>query len=179
MYSDEIGARVVLAASRFLGLSELWSEEGWRGLDLSVQDELNSALRMELYSLGWHSQWPYASAFVQASWTKAYQGRAEVAKIRVMLEAGPLQTWKNAVEAEWTSQAPRIGAIGVLKNGEKDNGHVFIVRATQGFDLFTLESGGPGEPDREAVHKRVRQLVYSPNSHPHLLGFILPHTESE
>lgn len=175
-YSSELGARVVVAAARFLGLSEICSVREWDNLDLS-NDPVSTELRGELMRTGWHSDWPWPTAFCEAAWAKAYQGRAELSQVKLMLRRGCLQTWWNAVEADWTSSTPQVGAIGVMRHGDLDKGHLFIVRAVQQDTLYTLETAFDSE--KANVCKQTRRLHFSPSSGLYLLGFILPMTESE
>ncbi len=180
-YSKEIGARIVVAAAPFVGLTEIRSNDKWDNLSTKQHDPIADELRAALVRVGWQSGWPYCAAFCEAVWSIAYQGRAELDKVRKMLTPGCLLSWRNAVESGWTSTHPQVGAIGIMRKGESESGHAFIVRAVQGLDLYTIEgntSPAPGSPeaDREGdgVYAKKRILSFKPTSQLHLIGFILP-----
>lgn len=184
-YSTDIGAKVIIQAARFVGLTEVRSNAVWDDLSTEGHDVLADELQAELLRVGWQRGWPYCAAFCEVAWRRAYQGRPELAKVKQMLTPGCLQTWENGVHERWNSQEPQVGAIGIMRNGDSPRGHAFIVRAVKGTTLYTIEantSPAPGtvEADREGdgVYAKKRELVYKPSSGLHLIGFILPCIES-
>ena len=176
-----IGARAVMRAGHFLGLTEVKSNALWDDLSTPEKDAVADELRAELMRSGWQSGWPYCAAFCEAVWRYAYQGRAELPMVRQMLTPGCLVSFNNAAERGWTSQTPCIGAIGIMKKGATTNGHAFIVTGVKGDTLSTIEANtspapGTAEADREGdgVYRKTRKLLYKPTSQLHLVGFILP-----
>lgn len=184
-YSSDIGARAVVAAARFLGLTEVQSNAKWDNLDTAGPDPIAGELKAELVRVGWETGWPYCAAFCEAVWRKAYLGRGELDVVKRMLTPGCLQSWRNASEKGWTSSTPQVGALGVMRKGETQYGHMFIVRAVQNDTLYTIEANtspaaGSPEAEREGdgVYKKTRRLHFSPSNGLYLLGFILPMSES-
>lgn len=185
-YSEDIGSKVIVAAARFLGLTEIRSNDKWDNLETAGLDDVGKELREELLRVGWQSTWPYCMAFCEAVWTRAYQGRAELMRVRQMLTPGCLQSWRNAVAAGWTESTPRTGSIGVMRKGDTIYGHAFIVRTVQNETLYTIEANtspaldsAEAEREGDGVYKKTRRLHFQPTTGLHLLGFITPMTESE
>lgn len=183
-YSAAVGARVIVAASRYVGLTEVRSNAKWDMTSTDGPDPVAEELRAEMLRTGWQLGWPYCMAFCEVAWRAAYQGRKELDVIKPMLTAGCLVSWRNAQRLGWTSNVPQIGAIGVMRKGDTEFGHAFLVRAVQRQMLFTVEgntsiSGALNvEADRngDGVYVKSRQLVFKPSAGLHLLGFILPMT---
>ncbi len=184
-FSPDIGKRAVVAAARFLGLTELRSNAVWDNAATPGHDDIADELRAELLRVGWQTGWPYCMAFCEAVWRKAYQGRKELERVKAMLTPGCLVSWRNALPHEWTSMTPQVGAIGIMQKGESQQGHAFIVRGVRDATLLTIEANTSAngalnvEADRngDGIYAKVRPLVYKPTAGLHLLGFILPCTE--
>lgn len=185
IYSPDIGKRAVIASARFLGLTELRSNAVWDNPSTPGHDDIADELRAELLRVGWQTGWAYCAAFCEAVWRMAYQGRKELDAIKAMLTPGCLVSWRNALQRGWTSTVPAIGAIGVMRKGDTQFGHAFIVRGVRDKTLLTIEantsvSGALNvEADRngDGIYAKTRELVFRPSASLHLLGFILPCTE--
>lgn len=184
-YNKDIGARAVVAAARFIGLTELKSNATWDKASTPGHDDIADELRASMLRTGWQLTWPYCAAFCEAVWRDAYQGRKELDKVKTMLTPGCLVSWNNALKRSWTSQTPQVGAIGIMRKGDTQLGHAFIVRGVRGSTLLTIEgntsaAGSVGvEADRngDGVYAKTRELSFKPSDGLHLVGFILPCTE--
>lgn len=179
--SPDIGARVVIAAAKFVGLTEVRSNAEWDILSTPEKDALSGEFLAELLRSGWKSGWPYCAAFCEAVWRKAYQGRSELPLVQRMLTPGCLVSFNNAAEHGWTSQTPVIGAIGIMRKGQTSAGHAFIVTGIKGDTLHTIEANTSPAPssvedDRngDGVYRKTRKLLYKPTAGLHLIGFIVP-----
>lgn len=183
-YSSVVGARAIVAASRYVGLTEVRSNAVWDLPATDGPDPVAEELRAEMLRTGWRLGWPYCMAFCEVVWRAAYQGRKELDVIKPMLTAGCLASWRNALRLGWTSNVPQIGAIGIMRKGDTEHGHAFLVRAVQNDTLFTVEGNTSTtgalnvEADRngDGVYAKTRRLVFKPSASLHLLGFILPMT---
>lgn len=171
-YDPAIGAKVLIAATRFVGLCELVS-----GVK-EVQRALDEEVKVEMLKVGWATGWPYGMGFCDAVWKKAYQGRIELVQVREMLEPSVMQTWKNAVEAGWTSVEPRVGAIGCMRKGNSDLGHAFVVEGWSEGMIWTMEGGEDGEDlvkyRGNNLKRKSRKDELRPTAGLHVLGYILP-----
>lgn len=183
-YSPAVGARAVLQAAKFAGLTEVRNNAAWDNLDTPGRDAVAEELRAELLRTGWQLGWPYCAAFAEVVWRRAYQGRTELPVISSMLNPHCLTSFRNAAERGWTSKTPQVGAIGIMKKGDSSSGHAFIVAGIEGSVLHTIEgntSPAPGSPeaDREGdgVYRKKRPLSFAPTTGLHLIGFILPCVE--
>lgn len=179
--SSTVGARAVLRAAQFVGLSEIRSNAVWDKISTSERDAIADEFKGELLRVGWQSGWPYCMAFCEVVYKYAYQGRPELPKVRSMLTPGCLLSWQRAAAEGWTTLSPSIGSIGIMKKGSSAQGHAFIVTAVDGSKLYTVEANTwPGavtpEQDRngDGVYRKTRQLVFKPTTGLHLLGFISP-----
>lgn len=182
-YSPEIGARAVIEASKYVGLTEIKSNRSWDNLATPERDAIAKALRTELELSGWEEGWPYCAAFCEIAYRHAYESQSPelLAKVRKMLTPSCLQSYHNAAEVGWTSKEPKLGAIGIMKKGETANGHAFIVCGIDDTTLLTVEantSPAPGSAavDREGdgIYRKTRTLKFAPSTGLHLIGFILP-----
>lgn len=185
-YSPTVGAAIVRAASRFVGLTEVRSNAVWDKLDTPAHDVLADEFKAELLRVGWQTGWPYCAAFCEVAWKLGYQGRPELANVRAMLTPSCLSSWKNAVNAGWNSQEPRLGSIGIMRKGATDLGHAFIVRGMIDREtIATIEANTSPMPgslnaDREGdgVYCKTRSLTFKPTTGLHLIGFITPLIDS-
>lgn len=183
-YSLDIGAKVISSAARFVGLTEVRSNTSWDLIVTAGKDAIAEEFHAELLRVGWQDGWPYCAAFCEVAWKMAYQGRPELPKVRTMLTPGVLQSFHNAAEQGWTSKEPKIGAIGIMRNGETEHGHAFLIRGWTSDKIATIEantSPASGDPlrDREGdgVYMKERNFVFAPTTGLHLIGFIHPCTE--
>jgi len=180
-YSKDIGARVVLEAAKFVGLTEVRSNSEWDNLDTPTKDAIAAEFKGELLRVGWQTGWPYCAAFCEVVWRRAYAGRAELPDVKSMLTPGCMLTWERAVEAGFVSRLPLIGSIGIMRKGATASGHAFIVAGVKDDQLLTIEANtspeaNTPEADREGdgVYRKHRQLVFKPTAGLHLLGFVNP-----
>jgi hypothetical protein len=184
-YNKDIGARAVVAAARFIGLTEIQNNAKWDKASTPGHDAVADELRAALLRTGWQLSWPYCAAFCEAVWRDAYQGRKELDAVKLMLTPSCLASWYNALKLGWTSQTPQVGAIGIMRKGDTDFGHAFIVRGVKDSTLVTIEgntspAGSVGvEADRngDGVYAKTRELSFKPSAGLHLIGFILPCVE--
>ena len=179
--SQDIGARIVLEAAKFVGLTEVRSNATWDNLATAGKDPIAEELAAEMLRCGWQKGWPYCAAFCEAVWKRAYRGNAAETLVKQMLTPGCLVSWENAVKQGWTSKEPMLGAIGIMKKGSTTQGHAFIVAGKNGDTLSTIEgntspAAGSVEDDRngDGVYRKTRKLVFKPTTGLHLIGFILP-----
>jgi hypothetical protein len=183
-YNKDIGQRAVVAASRYIGLTELKSNATWDKVSTPGHDDIADELRAVMLRTGWQLGWPYCAAFCEAVWREAYQGRTELDAVKAMLTPGCLMSWNNALKAGWTSMTPQVGAIGIMRKGDTSMGHAFIVRGVRGSTLLTIEGNTSAagavsaEADRngDGVYAKTRELTFKATSGLHLIGFILPCT---
>lgn len=180
-YDPIIGTKVIVAATRFVGLYELKSNTVWAKSGSKVQSALGEEIKLEMLRAGWETGWPYCMSFCEAAWKKAYQGRLQLPEVRAMLGPGVLNSWRNAVSAGWTSTKPQVGAIGCMQKGKSGSGHAFIVRGFDSKTLWTVEGNtSPGitnaAADREGdgIYAKTRAHELKPTTGLHILGFILP-----
>lgn len=180
-YSSAVGAKVVVNSAKFVGLTEISSNAEWDNLSTDIHDAIADEFKAELMRAGWQSGWPYCAAFCEVVWRRAYQGLPELPMVRKMLTPGCLMSFQNAAAEGWTSQVPRIGAIGIMRKGQTSSGHAFIVAGIKDNTMMTIEantSPAPGsvEEDRngDGVYAKKRIVQYGPNAGLHLIGFIIP-----
>lgn len=181
VYSKDIGAKVVLEAAKFLGLTEIRSNAEWDDLSTSMKDTIAEEFKGELLRTGWQTGWPYCAAFCEVVWRRAYAGRPELPDIKEMLTPGCMLTYERAVNLGFVSKTPVVGAIGIMKRGTGPQGHAFIVAGISGTKLTTIEANtspvpGTVSADREGdgVYKKTRLLEFKPTTGLHLIGFIQP-----
>lgn len=170
-YSSEVGARAVMRAAHFVGLTEVRNNVSWGDSALAAE------FKAELLRTGWESGWPYCAAFCEVVWRYAYQGRAELPTVKAMLTAGCLQTYNNAVNEGWVSKIPCVGSIGIMKNGATEKGHAFIVASVGDDVLTTIEGNTFAESESregDGVYRKHRVLEFRPTTGLHLLGFVTP-----
>lgn len=180
-YSQAVGAKIVLAAAKFVGLTEVRSNASWDLAETDGHDAIADAFKSELLKVGWQSGWPYCAAACEVFWRTAYQGRPELTLVRDILTPGCLRSFKNAAEVGWTSKVPSVGAIGIMRKGDTEFGHAFIVTAVRQDSLLTIEANtspnvADTNRDREGdgVYCKTRALTYKPTTGLHLIGFITP-----
>ncbi len=178
---EELGAKIVVAAARFVGLTEVRSNDKWDDLSEDGHEQVADELRAELLRVGWQSGWPYCAAFCEVCWRIAYRGLVDEVVVGRMLNPSCLQSWRNAVDLGWASQKPTIGSIGVMQKGDSGQGHAYIVRGVKDKQIATIEANtspmiGTTSQDREGdgVYCKKRQLVFKPTTGLHLIGFINP-----
>jgi len=176
-YSPDIGARVVVAAAKYVGLTEIRPNKEWDLPSTPGRDFIAEEFKGELLRSGWQNGWPYCAAFCEVVWKQAYRGRPELDDITQMLNPGCLRSWHNAVEAGWTSQVPQVGAIGIMRKGSTERGHAFIVRAIPGDGVLRTIEGNTdlaGDREGDGVYVSSRKLEFKPTNNLHLIGFIIP-----
>jgi hypothetical protein len=176
-------ARIVLEASKYIGLTEIAENRKWDLLATPGKDPIADELVRVLLGAGWQPGWPYCAAWTEAVWRASYADAPRILRqIAEILTPHCLTSWRNARASGWTSQTPVVGAIGVMQKGDTDQGHQFIIEKVPGNGwLHTLEANtspnaGTAEADRngDGIYRKKRVLTLARTPGLHLLGFILP-----
>lgn len=183
MTQEEIGAHIIVVASRFIGLQETKQNAEWDNPSTAGRDEAAEVLRKSLKAVGWLIGWPYCAAFVEACWRIAYSelGAPQELMDRISQRLTPsvmqsFNNWKTKISTE-----PEPGAIFFMQMGNTAHGHAGIVVQRNGDAISTIEGNtspmpGTAMADREGdgIFKKVRRLDFNQKSGLWLRGFINP-----
>lgn len=181
--SPDLGARIVLEAARFVGLTETVGNRKWDLLATPGKDPIADELVRVLTEAGWQPGWPYCAAFVEAVWRKVYSGSPLLAEIAAVLNPHCLTTWRNAKARGWTTNEPTPGAVGIMQKGGTDQGHAFIVESfskalvtVRTIEANTSPGVGTVEEQRngDGIYRKSHVVTFKVTAGLHILGFIRP-----
>lgn len=176
-------ARIVLEASKYLGLTEIVGNRKWDLRATPGKDPIADELVRLLISAGWQPGWAYCIAFIEGIWRVSYADAPKILpQIASVLNPHCLTSWRNAKAKGWTSQTPCVGAIGIMQHGDTQNGHAFITARVPGngwldtIEANTSPKAGTVEADRngDGIYRKTRVISFARTPGLHLLGFILP-----
>lgn len=168
----EIGEKIALTASNFVGQTEI---KGNLGFNDRQFEEMMKAV-------GWKRGEAWCAYFAELIWKLAnVQEPAVNEELSKLFSGSTVQTWKNFLNSQWlNAEEPVKGAVAIwqkYKNGEAQwSGHAGIVVEMEGNKFFSVEGNTNDHGGREGYIVALKGRTYNRNTDNglRLLGFIHP-----
>jgi hypothetical protein len=158
---EEVGAKILEVASRFLNLYETKANAAWDNPDTAGPDRAALELPKLLKSVGWQPGWPYCAAFCEAVWRTAYTELGAppelLQKIAARLNPSVMESYRAWLKD--TTIVPAPGAIFFMQNGATPFGHAGLV-ARPGARAFATIEGNTAPAATDAAHDREGDGIF-------------------
>jgi len=164
-----ISKKIVEVASRYVGIKEIPQNAGWKDKDFEKK----------MRDMGWIKGQAWCMYFVKLVLIEAFQELKNddmVKWCKANLNGGVLSSYRK-MKSKWELLGvdnAEEGSIGIMRKGDSELGHVFIVESVNNDVIKCIEGNTSvaGSREGDGVYRRTRMLSYMKKSELKIIDFV-------